>query len=847
MRPTSLDRMSEPAAAGAADASAPTGGPSAAPITFAEALAALHDDDLAALLRQRPDVAVPPPADFEVLASRLSSRHSVSRVAETVDTFVLQILETLVVGSADEAELTWFCHVPVDDIRRATDLAVRLGLAWRDGDGRFSAVNGVRAAVGPYPLGLGRPFARLLAEVPQSSRRQMRDDLKLPDDVTPTEALTAFFGDPDALRALVAELPEGIRRLLTMLSRDNPVGAVDGRPALLPLVEAETALEICLAQGLLVAISSDAVEEPREVGLACRGDRPAGELNPRPPEIAGRRVGAEHVDAGGASAAMDALRLCEALLARWDTAPAPLTRAGGLPVRELRSAAKELGVEQQVIALIVQTVVAASLAGRTAGVDPVMVATERYDRWRDEPLAERWALLATAWAGMDQLPGLAVHEDGTKAAALLTYEMVRPGAGELRRDVLGALASASRGWSADPESLPGWLGWRAPTRSVSYVAQVTAWTLAEAQWLGVTGRGALTSAGRVLLDAADGPAARSGDEAAARTYRARVAEVLAPALPSPIEHVLIQADLTAVAPGPLRPPVARELALIADVESSGAATVYRFSESSLRRAFDIGRTAMELHQLIARLARGTVPQGLTYLIDDIARRHGRLRAGSASGYLRSDDPALLAEVVANRRTASAGFVLIAPTVAVSPLPPAEILAILRSAGYAPAGDRARRTTPGGAAGQGSTIDLDKVGGRRVPVAVARTYAGGWSTTGALPDAHVAQTVAMLRRVESLRSSGRARRSFTDGADGFSGSDGDPSEIANTPEDILRLLRASAADSGAVWISYVNAEGRRSRRTVHPTLVSGGFLIGYDDESGERRTFAISRIQEAADA
>ena len=73
-------------------------------------------------------------------------------------------------------------------------------------------------------------------------------------------------------------------------------------------------------------------------------------------------------------------------------------------------------MEQYVIALIVQTASAAALVGRTAGVDPVMVPTERYDRWRDAPMAERWALLATAWCGMDQLPGLAVHEDGTKAA-----------------------------------------------------------------------------------------------------------------------------------------------------------------------------------------------------------------------------------------------------------------------------------------------------------------------------------------------------------------------------------------------------------------------------------------------
>ncbi len=790
----------------------------------------MADDDLAALLRQRPDAAVPPPADFDVLASRLSSQHSVSRVAETVDQFVLDVLEALVVAPGDEEELARFCQVPAADIRRASGIAVTLGLAWRDGAGRLTVVKGVRSAVGDYPLGLGRPFERLLSEVPQTVRAQMRrdlGDLGPASDMTATNALIALFADPEAVAVLLDELPDGQRAILEQLASGPPVGEVEGRLRFVALEEAETGIERLLARGLLIAIASDAVELPREVGLALRGDRPAGTLSPHPPPIAGRAVAAKEVDAGGAAAALEALRMFEALIERWDAAPPALTRAGGLPVRELRAAAKALGVEQRVIALVVQTVSAASLVGRTAGVDPVMVPTERYDRWRDAPMAERWALLASAWCGMDQLPGLAVHEDGTKAAALLTYDMVRPGAGELRRDVLAAMAAAGKGHAPDLERLPAWLSWRVPTRSGRYIDQVCAWTLAEAQLLGVTGRGALTTAGRVLLDSPHAAAARSGEEAAARAYREDLAQALAPALPAPIEHVLIQADLTAVAPGPLLPHIARELGLLADVESAGAATVYRFSEASLRRAFDAGRTAVELHQLIEGLARGTVPQGLTYLIDDIARRHGRLRAGAAAGYLRSDDPALLAEVVANRRTASAALVLVAPTVAVSPLEPAQILAVLRAAGYAPAGD----------GGRGGAITLEPSGGRRVPVAAARSQAVGWSAGATLPDSHVTQTIAMLRRVASLRLPGRSPRTAEP--------DGDLA--VDTPEAIANLLRVAAAQSSAVGISYVNAEGRHSRRTVYPTLVSGGFLIGLDDQSGERRTFAISRIQQAAPA
>ena len=61
-------------------------------------------------------------------------------------------------------------------------------------------------------------------------------------------------------------------------------------------------------------------------------------------------------------------------------------------------------------------------------------------------------------------------------------------------------------------------------------------------------------------------------------------------LPRPVDHVLLQADLTAVAPGPLEEALARDLATVARVESRGGATVYRFSPQSLRRALDAGRT-----------------------------------------------------------------------------------------------------------------------------------------------------------------------------------------------------------------------------------------------------------------
>ena len=159
--------------------------------------------------------------------------------------------------------------------------------------------------------------------------------------------------------------------------------------------------------------------------------------------------------------------------------------------------------------------------------------------------------------------------------------------------------------------------------------------------------------------------------------------MLAPLLPDPVDHVLLQADLTAVAPGPLEQELARHLGTVADVESRGGATVYRFTEGSVRRAFDSGWSAAEVHDFVASASRTAVPQALTYLVDDVSRRFGTIRVGSAESFLRSDDEAALAELVHHPRAASLRLRRIAPTVVVSDVPVDVLLPRLRELGSAP--------------------------------------------------------------------------------------------------------------------------------------------------------------------
>ena len=168
------------------------------------------------------------------------------------------------------------------------------------------------------------------------------------------------------------------------------------------------------------------------------------------------------------------------------------------------------------------------------------------------------------------------------------------------------------------------LAWRQPRRAGGQ-RPVTEAILVEADRLGLTAAGGLTGYSRTLID---------GSAAAAE-------HALARALPDPVDHFLVQPDLTVVVPGPPSAAIAADLALVADLESTGGASVYRITERSVRRALDAGRTGEELQAFVHRHSRTPVPQALQYLIDDVARRHGVLRAGVAGAYLRCEDVALL--------------------------------------------------------------------------------------------------------------------------------------------------------------------------------------------------------------
>jgi hypothetical protein len=480
-------------------------------------------------------------------------------------------------------------------------------------------------------------------------------------------------------------------------------------------------------------------------------------------------------------------------------------RSGGLAVRDLKRLASVLDVDQARAAFVAEAAYAAGLVADDAALDPAWAPTPAYDDWQQQPGAERWAALARAWLTTTRAPHLvgATPAGGSGTVNALGPEAHWPPARSLRRDVLGLLDAAPEGLAADTHSVAAALRWHRPRRVPASLDAVVEAVVREAEWLGVTGRGALSSAGRALLADSDPQT---------------VAKAMQPHLPEPVEHVLLQADLTAIAPGPLEGGLAAFMRLVADVESRGGATVYRFTPDSVRRCLDAGWSVDQVLGALGDASHTPVPQPLDYLVRDVARRHGQARVGVARSYVRCDDEATLGAVLAHRELSALQLRSIAPTVLVSPVSAETVLEFLRDNGFAPAAE-----TPEGG------VVVPSAGRHRTP----RQRPGAQVTASTVDAELVTTLVAALRAGEEAAAYQREALASRAG----------PSLPSTDPTTTLAVLREAAADRQAVWLGYSDAEGAVRRMLFHPERVEGGRVHGSVD--GTARTLSIHRVTGAA--
>ncbi|MEU3055857.1 helicase C-terminal domain-containing protein [Streptomyces griseus] len=816
------------------------------PRTLAEALRARGDESLAGLLRARPDLLNPVPNDITQLATRAGTRASVVRALEHLDRFALQTAEALAVAP-DPAPygtlLSLLTGDGLDDGEQRDDAGAAVtaalpgalttlreqALVWGEDD-RLRLVRTARELLAPSPqhpspTGLGPTVAEATAGMSPGRLQEILAATGLPathDPVSAVAALSSLFTDRTRMAELLDTAPVEALSVLDRLVWGPPYGEVTPNPT--------PPVKWLRDRGLLLPVSTRTVVLPREAALHLRAGRAHRVPEPVPPAVAAAAErDPQAVDRAAAGQAFTALSTVEELLKLWNGGGPAILRAGGLSVRELKRAANALDVTEPIAAFWIELAYGAGLLAPDGETDERYAPTPASDEWLDLPAEDRWTHLATAWLAATRTPGLVGGQDAKgRALSTLGPELDRSAAPDVRRRVLALFAELPPGTAPDAETLLRRLRWErplrggpaasatgqgpAPTEGTDLRSRLALWTLNEAELLGITGRGALSAQARALL--------AEGEKAAAAR--------LAPLLPEPLDHVLLQADLTAVAPGPLERPLADTLSVLADVESKGGATVYRFTPGSVRRALDAGQAASDLHAFLAAHSRTPVPQPLSYLIDDVARRHGHLRIGAASAYVRCDDEAVLNEILADRRSTGLRLRRLAPTVLAAQSDPGSLLEALRDMGYAPAAESA----------DGDVL-ITRAGARRTP---PRTPPVPVPEGPPVPDdTLLGAAVRAIRAGDTAATAVRKEPADAPSSNAPSGS-----LPRTTPAETLATVQAAAMTGSTVWIGYVNADGAASQRVIAPVRVEGGFVTAYDHTADEVRTYPLHRITGVAE-
>ncbi len=296
-------------------------------------------------------------------------------------------------------------------------------------------------------------------------------------------------------------------------------------------------------------------------------------------------------DNAAASAMESLLRHVSVLMEHIHLAPLDSLRGGTIGVRTVRKLVKDMGIEEALLCFYLELMAEANLLRFHSG-EQQWWATG--DSWPLLGRSEQWLHLSGAWLGSTRIVD-------KKPLGITPNTQAWP----LRRFAIAAVLELTGSESVAPTvaSVIELLCWRHPRHGAALAEHIPD-ILREMERLGITGAGAPSAPGQTLGTGSD----------------ADVTAALANFLPEPIEHFVIQGDLTAIAPGFLSPAVAALLKCMATPEGQGAAAIFRFSQTSLESAITAGMAADSIRDFLRKHSSTAVPQSLDYLITAAARR-----------------------------------------------------------------------------------------------------------------------------------------------------------------------------------------------------------------------------------
>ncbi len=646
------------------------------------------------VLRRRPEVEEYGPArNVTELARRLELPAALVTLVERLPLPYLQVIEAthaLGLGATPEVLSDLLRRSEPEHAQLVGDILEDLGhyaVIWPTDDGGLAVADGVRD-LWPFPLGLSYSVRDLLHVLQTSTLRNMakiQGVSPLPAGRLDLEtAIARNLSDTSWVTKQPAQAPPGFAAPLLELARHRSIDAevIDDddywyylrqtprdSAAHSAFLLKQDAYRWAGGLGLLLGQEySEGWQMPAEVGLALRGDDYHAPFDPRRPTTMVTPVDPRSVSAAAEAAVTAFHQQTLAVLDAISGKELPLTKSGGLAVRDLNRLAKVALVEPSAARMALEIADGAGLISTAGGK---IQTTPDFALWRSAEAPQRFALLLTAWWRLPFSPSLEQDADG-KTIRPLDRLPLQPIGDLVRQAVMSSLQAHPSDQAVDYESFEATLLWdRAILRHVS-PAGTTPWAdiWAEAIALGLLAAGALTPLGRSVSE----------------TDLSTLAQRAEGLLPPSSQTAVFGSDLTVMVVGSPSAAISRLLDSAAVRESLGAAITWRFSRTSLREAMDNGSSGEQLEADLLAVAADGLPQPLRYLIRDLGRRHGEFRLSPAQSVIHSHDAARLAEAAADRSLRSLGLRLVAPTVLTSQRSLEETMTALRKAGFMPMPD-----------------------------------------------------------------------------------------------------------------------------------------------------------------
>jgi hypothetical protein len=721
--------------------------------SFSDYLRSVDDAALLDLFTARPDLVTPVPPDIASLAVRACSAPSLARAIDSLNQWQFQVLEAA--ASLNEPFLEKSVVTLTDkEAKTVLEHLVRIGLVYPSDDGMRLPTQ-LRDVIGIEPAGLG----------PASLAKLKLSDLE--------------------------DVPADAKKVLERLVWGPPRGSVGD------IKNPGPGVNWLLEKKYLVPLDQRTVVLPREVAIAMRGGKIHKERFITQPELIGAKRDERQINLAAIANVSTVLRWVEELLNFWADEPADALRAGGLGVRDLKIISTHLGVDESCTAFVAELAYLASLMSIDA--DDRILPSNKFDIWLMQTPADRWQMLASQWLITSRVSGLVGRVEAKNVAAL-GPELDRVNAARVRALTLELLRE-NQGIAPDWNSFKEVLSWRAPVRRNSSLQEELAeWTLREAEWLGITGQGAISKFGAQFLN---------GDDLSSINED----------LPKTVDHILIQSDNTAIAPGPLEHEISQALAMMAEIESRGGATVYRFTESTIRRALDHGKTGDEIKTFLIKTSKTPMPQPLEYLIADVAKKHGKLRVGNTSSFIRCEDTALISQIMNDKKLEILALRRIAPEVAICDVDATDAMRLLRECGYLPAAESANGMI---LTGPKTNRAMTKP---RPPRVIGEVE---------IPDVESLKTAIRTLRTgeKSTYRQTRLRQVASEALGQL------PRTTAN---ETMEVLNQFIIDQKTLSIGYADNNGGVTHRIIDPIRISAGALIARDHATGEVQSFRIPRI------